>query len=399
MKILYLAPDVGLQLNSSSGAGTHMRGAIKGFRAHGHEVFTIIGGDLTSDHTSEKYQSNLKKYVKKVIPHRFRLLIRDIRYYYHALEIVKKALPRILDFMPDVIYERSGYMNTAGLKLAQRLNIPLFEESDGHIVETYSSLYGVFSKEIANSIERCKLNYAYKIVVMFHAAIKYVALKHYQSIDKFVVKSLGVDPDSFIPVYELTRNLHDKLELNERFVVGFIAGQLQKYHGLDLMLDSAKRLKSLRPEITFIIIAGGQLVDKYRRNAQEENLTNVVFIDLVSKDEIASYMSLFNIGIVPDCVPHMFPIKLLEYGILGLCPLTPNYPLFEDILQYENKEACLFRAQCSESLMHSICSLADNPEQTKLLGEKWKTQVLEQFVWEKTVIPVLKSMEQAIDVQ
>lgn len=401
MRIVYIASNWGLRLGMTGGSGSHMRGTIKAFRAHGNQVLPIIGGDLMMSAGFKKANGVSSKtrqqtLVKKLMPWKIRLLLRDLRYYYRSLMFARKALPLISEFVPDVIYERSDFMSLAGRMVAEKLNIPLFVESDGHMVETYASFYGAFNQKLANAIERRKLAFAKRVVVMSQQAIKFVAEKHCQPEEKFVVKNLGVDRDAFVPDPALTSRIRNTLKLNGRFVVGFTAGLLQRYHGLNLILHIAKRLQSVHPEIAFLIVGGGALVEIYRQIAQNENLDNVVFTGLINKDEIASYMALFNIGIVPDCIPHMFPIKLPEYGILNLCPLAPDYPVFVHLFKFDGKEACLFTAKDSNSITQAICALADNPEQSRSLGKKWNCQVLEELTWEKTVRAVLKAMEEEI---
>jgi len=400
MRILFLAPDPGLHLEMTGGAGTHMRGTIKGFRANGHEVLPIVGGDLLNPRPQpgpeEGTGFTANSRLKKVLPGPIRLFLRDLRYYGKGWELQNKAWSQILDFKPQVIYERSGFMNDAGLRIARKLGIPLFAESDGHMVETFASLYGAFNCSLANWLERRKLTGASKVVVMAESALKNIAIKHRQPAQKFAIKKLGVDEAAFVPKPSLVNNLRRQWHLEDNFVVGFVAGQLQVYHGLDLLLATAREIRGLNPRIRFLVIAGGALADSYRERVLREQGDQIIFLGLVDKGEIASYLSLCDVGIIPDCVSHMFPIKVIEYGIMGLCPLAPDYPAFTSLFAFEGKEETLFRARNVENLAAHLGALAAQPELARILAARWRRQVRSQFTWDKVVRPVLSAMEQEI---
>ncbi|MCR4328920.1 MAG: glycosyltransferase [Candidatus Roizmanbacteria bacterium] len=403
MKILYLAPDWGLNLNMTGGAGTHMRGTVAGFLSHGHDVLPLIGGDIVfkkqgslSSESSATHKNLVRNYVKKIIPTIIRLLMRDIRYYYRGRKLERIILKKIRAFKPDFIYERSAYMNTLGLCLSKKLNVPLFFESDGHIVDTYAQLYGVFSKKFAEYIEKKKLSGADKIVVMSENAITSIAKKYQEPISKFSVKKLGVDESAFVSDILYTDQLCTRFGLKEHFVVGFVAGQLQEYHGMSLLLNVAKQLQEIRTDIIFFVVAGGNLAQVYEREANKKKLSNIIFHPLVPKDMVANYLSIFDLGITPDTIPHMYPIKIPEYGIVGLCPLAPNYPVFKKLFRFEGADHLLFDVGSETSLANKLCWLADNRVFVKEMGQKWKQQVQREFTWSTTVMPVLKAMGKCV---
>ncbi len=397
MRILYVASDYGLHLNMTGGAGTHIRGTIEGFRAHGHQMLSIIGGDILWGPTVQGLggsAGNISTAARR-LPLPLRMLAKDARYFYRGLQVVKNSWRQIKSFRPHVVYERAAFMSGAGHIIANILNIPLFIETDGYIVQAYQDQYGIFSKDIAEMIEYRKIKACKKIVVMSDASVDFIARKYRQPASKIVVKTLGVDRKAFQEEQNFKIELRKRYELEDRFIVGLVAGELHHYHGLHLLMDAAERLRT-NPEIVIFVLAGGKLAEKYRQEKEARGLDNIIFSGLVNKGIVANYISLFNVGTVPDCVSHMFPIKTLEYGLMGTCPLVPDYAAFDSLFDFDGRKGLLFNPGDSGSLANAIARLANNREKTSHLAQAWKQEVLARYTWDKTVIPVLRAMEEEV---
>lgn len=184
-KILYIASSRGLYLEQSGGAGTHMRGTIKGLRENGYEVLPIIGGDIfktvvssTSDKLSSSDKRSVRDLIKRVLPTKVRLLFRDIRTIIQDILLEKRTIGLIKAFRPDIIYERSGYLSIFGSRLSKMLDIPHFIESDGCMVEIINNDYGVFSLYLGNTLEKWKLRRADQIVVSNKGTISVIQNKY-----------------------------------------------------------------------------------------------------------------------------------------------------------------------------------------------------------------------------
>jgi len=317
---------------------------------------------------------------------------RDLRYYWRGTAVLSRTWAQISEFKPDVIYERSAFMSDAGLRAARRLGVPLFFESDGHLVDTYASLDGVFSTRLAWALERRKARAARRVVVMADSAISATAERLGQPAEKFVVKRLGVDATAFSVDQTLRAKVFQEHNLTGKFVVGFVAGLLQSYHGLPLLLDAMRMLRESHPQIVAFVIGGGSLFESLTA-VRTGGIANVVFRGLVPKEQIASYMAGFDVAVVPDCVPHMFPIKLLEYGLLGACPLVPRYPAFEEVLPPPSFPGAYFEPHDAKALATAMAALADSADTARATASRWHGEVLGKHTWDRAVVPVLAAME------
>lgn len=139
MKILYYSSHPNLALNSASGYGTHMREMIRAFRELGHQVKPVIMGGRQEMYDSSALSSvtdRMKNTLKQAVPSRlweslkdYRLLRRD--HYFKA-----KLAAEVQSFAPNLIYERTNYLQPSGVRVAQDFNIAhVLEVNSPHLEE------------------------------------------------------------------------------------------------------------------------------------------------------------------------------------------------------------------------------------------------------------------------
>ena len=402
-RILYLAPALGLTINQSGGAGTHMRGVVRGFRENGFEVLPIIGGDvLNPEFFPEKQQNldetkprknNVREIAKKLMPNKIRLFFRDVRTVLQDYKLEKSVSAKIREFGPDVIYERAAYLSTYGSRLARKLNIPHFLETDGCMVEIISQDYGVFSEAIGNAFERHKLAKADYAVVMNKLAVGIVATKFNLPENKFVVKTLGVEPADFRFDVDAVQALKSKYQLGDKFVVGFV-GAISTYHGVNYLIDAAEALQSRRIEDVIILIVGwSREGEALKQKAIEKGLKNVIFTGTVDKSQVANYYKLMHVGVIPDCEQGIYPIKVLEYGLMGLCPLVPEYQVFKEII-FSEKNGFYFSPKNAESLAQMISQTNEKRWEVEACAHDWNKFVISNFEWKNSVHEIVAIIRQ-----
>ena len=113
-------------------------------------------------------------------------------------------------------------------------------------------------------------------------------------------------------------------------LVALYAGTHGMANGLDALLDAASVLKGRgRDDIKLVLCGAGQTKEKLKARAIAENLTNVVFLDQVSKDKVPALMKGSDIGLqilmdVPVFYNGTSPNKFFDYIAAGL-PVLVNY--------------------------------------------------------------------------
>jgi len=117
--------------------------------------------------------------------------------------------------------------------------------------------------------------------------------------------------------------LLEKLGLTDCFVAGYV-GTHGLAHGLETLLDAAHLLMHQpgAEHIRFMLLGDGARKQTLVERAQTLQLTNVVFVDSVTKEEVPDYWALLDVSIIHLKKDPLFktviPSKLFECMAMGL---------------------------------------------------------------------------------
>lgn len=389
-KIVFLVPEVGINYEQSGGAGTHIRGTIAGFKSNHIDVLPVIAGDvfgIKSEKIFNKAPSSQKKIIrtviKKVVPGKLKLLYRDLRRVYFDYKFERKVVEQIRQYAPDAIYERSALFSTCGIRLSKKLNIPLILESDGCMPEIVNMDFGLFSVRLANLVEKYKLRRANYISAYNEFSRHFLTKKFNVPINKIIVKPLGISiNDRLVDEIEVEQIKLKHGLLNKR-VVGFV-GAISKYHGVDLLIECANVLHVRGvTDIAIVIVGWSKEAEELKLKSEKLNLTNVIFTGRVDKNIVPLYYRVFDVGVIPDSEPTIYPVKVLEYGAYGLCPVVPDYEVFREIIE-DKVNGFYFKKNNSVSLADLLVHMFDI-KTYDAVAKNWQKKVLSDCTWENGV--------------
>lgn len=141
-------------------------------------------------------------------------------------------------------------------------------------------------------------------------------------VEKIEIVTNGADLARFKP-QDRDANLSDQLGLNGCFVVGYI-GTHGMAHALGTVLDAAEQL-AVHPDganIRFLLLGDGAAKADLQADAARRNLSNVIFVDTVSKDQVVAYWSLLDVALIHlkrnDLFRSVIPSKLFECMAMGI---------------------------------------------------------------------------------
>jgi len=156
---------------------------------------------------------------------------------------------------------------------------------------------------------------AAKVVVVTHAFKENIRRRGINP-DKIEVVTNGVLKKNF-PARTQDAALVEKLGLAGKFVVGYL-GTHGMAHNLDFILDCAP---AAPPNVHFLFIGGGARKQHLEERVQRENYANVTMLPSVPKTEIARYISITDIALVPlrrsDTFKTVIPSKIFENAAMG----------------------------------------------------------------------------------
>ena len=132
----------------------------------------------------------------------------------------------------------------------------------------------------------------------------------------FLIKN-GTNPQRYR--YMLDRELETKLGWKGKFVVLY-AGIHGVAQGLETVLEAASILNGVE-EVHFALIGEGPVKGKLMAQAARSNLRNLEFLPEVPMDEIAKYISLASLSLVPlkknDLFKGALPSKMFDCWACG----------------------------------------------------------------------------------
>lgn len=136
--------------------------------------------------------------------------------------------------------------------------------------------------------------------------------------DKIEVVTNGSNMDLFYP-REKNKKILKKLGLENKFIVGYI-GTHGLAHSLDFIVESIEKIED--ETIHFLFIGDGAMKEKIVKIASDLELKNITFLDSVSKNEVANYLSTIDASLAPlkksDTFKSVIPSKIFEASAMKI---------------------------------------------------------------------------------
>jgi len=196
------------------------------------------------------------------------------------------------------------------------------------------------------------------------------------------------------------------LKKGKKYLVGYV-GVIGEQEGLDLLMQSAKIIKSKRDDVHFAIVGGGTDLEKIKLYAQEIGVNDIVdFYGRVSDEKLLDVLNTADICVNPDKPTEMNNLstmnKIMEY--MALKKPIVQFDLKEG--RASAKKASLYAKNTEvEDFADKICELLDNEEQRVRMGEYGYKRVLNELSWEyeseklvKFYSKILKVTQENLDI-
>ncbi len=175
-------------------------------------------------------------------------------------------------------------------------------------------------------------------------------------------------------------------------------GQLHGAQYVDLLIQAAGVVKSTRPDVRFVIVGEGFMLDKLSDMRDKMGLKeNVIFTGSVSHDEIPFYMAASDVCVavfkdtkVTRCKS---PLKIAEYMACGKAIVASDVGEIGNMLK-----GCglLVKAGDHEALACGILTLIDDAQQRQEMGRAARKRAEEYFNWKFTAANLSAAYKKAI---
>lgn len=153
---------------------------------------------------------------------------------------------------------------------------------------------------------------ASKIIVVTDSFKEVLINKNNIDSSKISIIKNGVNTSLFQPIQKDVHLIQD-LGLHEKFIIGYI-GTHGMAHGLDFILECAKDISD--KEIHFLFLGEGAKKQELLVQKEYLKLENITMLPSVTKQEVAKYISIIDIGLVnlkkSETFKSVLPSKIFE---------------------------------------------------------------------------------------
>lgn len=301
----------------------------------------------------------------------------------------------------DVIIATSPqfFVGIAGYIISRIKRIPFIFEVRDLWPESIKQLGQITNPLIINfleTIESFLYRKAVKVIGVADSTLDILSNKGVPQEKINIVKN-GVDLNLF-NIEKDSDEIKDKLNLKDKFIISYI-GTHGLSHALDKVLDTANILNN-KEEIYFLLVGEGAEKENLIKQAKNQNISNVKFIDQISKLELPLYYSICNIVLITlrdlplfQCV---IPSKMFEIMAMSK-PIIISVDGEAKNMVVDKAKAGIFSIpEDPKDLKNKILYLYNNKDMCKKLGANGRKFVEKYFNRDKLADEYLKIIKSAL---
>lgn len=159
------------------------------------------------------------------------------------------------------------------------------------------------------------------------------------------------------------------------------AGTFEPYQGIDMLIESAKRVIESYKNVLFLLVGGNlKQVDEYKRLVCERGLNDhFIFSGQVRPGLVPKFIDLADILVSTRIQGNNTPLKIYTYLRSGKPIVATNHPTHTQVL---NDKVAVLTECTPESFAKGVCKLIESQELRKELSENAKKLADEKYSYE-----------------
>jgi glycosyltransferase involved in cell wall biosynthesis len=394
LRIIYYSPHPTHDIVSEVGYSTHQRESIHAFRQLGHEVLPVVLGGTeqaaVNIHISgiSKQSDNLTG-IKKMVPLWIWNALKDLRLLKHDVKAGKQLEQAMLEFKPDMIYERGEYLQDSGVKIAAKHGIKHVLEVNSPVVEEMAAFEGPdLLRFLGHRKERNKLHGTSHVIAVSSAMKEY--LQTYYGCKKPIhvaPNAINPDKEQFDP--EAIEQIRDVFSKDAQ-IIGFV-GSLFPYHGVDGLIEAFGGVIQHQPHARLMIVGDGSIREGLQSKAEKElPAGSFTFTGKVPHALVMNYIKSFDVAVMPSSNWYGSPIKIFEYGLTGVPIVAPDKAPLRDVM--EHRKHGLLVSDNSADLKEALLFMLQNPKSAIEIGTCFREKILQHHIWTAQASGILSAV-------
>lgn len=367
----------------SAGSANKAIGFIEGLNAIGHHATIFWRMDQPEDHEGGSVRLQIRRKLKfrfYRMMHDPKRLMKNIPFLFTEWGILRRE-------KPDFLFLRSElYMFSAALA-ARLLGIPVVLEVDSPVAYEFRRRSGRDIHKLPflpEWIERWNWKCSGRFIAISDVLKAYLVEQGVPARDITVIPN-GANPGRFRPGLGGDR-IRSRLGIPDGKVVVGWAGSLFGWSGLENLLEMTKRILSMRKDVVFLFVGGGQNKQVIQRTFPQNDLNKRVFVTgTIPYDDVPRHIDAMDIVVVPyPKLDFWYPssMKLFEYMSAGKALVASAVEQVKDVIQ-NGENGILFTPDDADEFVRKILLVVDDPVLRRLLGRNARRTVIKNFTWVK----------------
>ncbi len=318
------------------------------------------------------------------------------KFYLDVLLLLKSLKGGIYE-KPDIIHAHLHEGAFLGNILAKFRHIPLVFDfqgslSDEIIDHNFLKKRSIFL-DIFKKVERFINNSADAIIISSLDSAFLLQSEFGISKDRLYRVEDGIDTEKFKPDGRYDLEMRKKACIPDNRKIIIYQGLLNKYQGIDFLLETIPLLLKENREVHFLIL-GYPNVDKYRSMAKEKGIEDfVTFAGRVNYEDTIKYLSIADIAVSPKLSKTEWNGKLLYYMASELPTVVFDTKVNREILGDLGVYAKL---DDSNSFVKGVESLLPQEELRRSLGKRLRERVIKHYSWKSAGKRIMEIYEELL---
>ena len=254
----------------------------------------------------------------------------------------------------DLVFEYWFPDSFGGGALARKLGVAhVLENLDPITDERRRSSTSLLSRRFVDA-ERRRRHEAAALIVMSRGMGDYLADEWGVDPERVHWLPQGVNASMFTPPTPEDRAaVRERLAPNGERLVGFV-GSMADYQRVDVLVDAMRLLSTERLDVRLVLVGGSP-----ERAAALGAGDEAVVLSHVPYEEVPQLVGSFDVAVLPDSNWYGSPVKVLEYGAVGVPIVAPEVGPVRDLLDAP-AEGRLVEPGDPEALARGIAATLDD---------------------------------------
>jgi glycosyltransferase involved in cell wall biosynthesis len=230
-------------------------------------------------------------------------------------------------------------------------------------------------------LDRWTMTFTSKLIAVSKTVRQYLIEWHHISPTKIITLYNGIDIEKYANTVA-SKQLLEEFQINDNCQVVGAIGRLVPVKGLNYFLDAAAIILQKTKNVKFLIVGDGPLKVKLQKKAKSLGVADYITFTGFRND-IPVILNIVDLYVISS-LSEGLPTAVLEAASASKAVVGTNVGAIPETV-IDGETGILVPPKDSRTLADGILNLLDAPEKSRIMGEKGRQRVIENFSLDKMV--------------